>query len=291
MKNIEKYIMVILIFVAVGAIGAAVYFGINADKDNSKKEDNKQEEVLDTNKGDNNDSSNNKTNEIENDSEEDNNEEQNIYSEISNEEVRNIFLRLKNVFAYDFNSRVNLYNDFSDMSQEEITLNLLLNLAYEENFEKIKTTKDSSLLNDEVYNYFCEDSNNNGICGENGVLNLEDYCDIYILPVSKLKELYKEVVGREIKKEELQSIEYYRYFDYHEEDELFYIVQPGGGGGDISVESLKVAETEQQITINYIISSHPDYHGEPWENEFKFTFIKSSNGNWYFDNIEVIKFS
>lgn len=46
MKNIEKYIIGILAFVAVGAIGAAVYFGINANKDNSKKEENKQEEVV-----------------------------------------------------------------------------------------------------------------------------------------------------------------------------------------------------------------------------------------------------
>lgn len=50
MKNIEKYIMIILIFIAVGAIGAAVCFGINADKDSSKKEENKQEEVLENKK-------------------------------------------------------------------------------------------------------------------------------------------------------------------------------------------------------------------------------------------------
>ncbi len=43
MKNIEKYIIGILVFVAVGTIGAAVYFGINVDKDNSKKEDNIRE--------------------------------------------------------------------------------------------------------------------------------------------------------------------------------------------------------------------------------------------------------
>ena len=46
MKNIEKYIMLVLILIAIGAIGAAVYFGINTDKDNSKKEENKQEDVL-----------------------------------------------------------------------------------------------------------------------------------------------------------------------------------------------------------------------------------------------------
>lgn len=49
MKNIEKYIMIILIFIAVGAIGAAVYFGVNADKDNKKEED-KQEEVVENKK-------------------------------------------------------------------------------------------------------------------------------------------------------------------------------------------------------------------------------------------------
>ena len=45
MKNIEKYIIGILVFVAVGAIGTAVYFGVSADKDNSKKEENKQEDT------------------------------------------------------------------------------------------------------------------------------------------------------------------------------------------------------------------------------------------------------
>ena len=53
MKNIEKYIMVILIFIAVGAIGAAVYFGINADKDDSSNIENKQEEVLEKEKNEN----------------------------------------------------------------------------------------------------------------------------------------------------------------------------------------------------------------------------------------------
>lgn len=49
MKNIEKYIIGILVFVAVGAIGAAVYFGINTDKDESKKQ-----EVADNNEEENN---------------------------------------------------------------------------------------------------------------------------------------------------------------------------------------------------------------------------------------------
>ncbi len=51
MKNIEKYIMWVLIFIAIGAIGAAVYFGISADKDSSKKEENKQEVLDDESKG------------------------------------------------------------------------------------------------------------------------------------------------------------------------------------------------------------------------------------------------
>ena len=71
MKNIEKYIMIILIFIAVGAIGAAVYFGINADKDISKKEDNKQEEVL----GDESKETDEETNEQTSD-EDDKNEEE-----------------------------------------------------------------------------------------------------------------------------------------------------------------------------------------------------------------------
>lgn len=49
MKNIEKYIMVILIFVAVGAIGAAVYLGISADKNNANEDRDKQEEVVNKN--------------------------------------------------------------------------------------------------------------------------------------------------------------------------------------------------------------------------------------------------
>lgn len=53
MKNIEKYIMWIFILIAIGAIGAAVYFGISADKDNSKKEENKQEEVVENDKKEN----------------------------------------------------------------------------------------------------------------------------------------------------------------------------------------------------------------------------------------------
>lgn len=52
MKNIEKYIMMILVFVAVGAIGAAVYFGINADKDDSSNIENKQEEVINDDEND-----------------------------------------------------------------------------------------------------------------------------------------------------------------------------------------------------------------------------------------------
>ena len=46
MKNIEKYIMLVLILIAIGAIGAAVYFGISADIDNSKKEENKSKEIV-----------------------------------------------------------------------------------------------------------------------------------------------------------------------------------------------------------------------------------------------------
>lgn len=290
MKNIEKYILVILIFIAVGAIGVAVYFGISADKDSSKIDENKQEDLLDTNRDDNNDSSNDKTNEIEHDAEDDDNKEQNMYSEISNEEVRNIFIRLKSIFAYDINNRVNMYNDFSKLSQEEINLNLLLNLAYEENFENMKTTQDSTILNDNVYDYFCENSESYGIC-ENNELNLKDYSDIYILSVSKLNELAKEIIGRELKKEELHSVEYYRYFDYHAEDNLFYIVQPGGGGGDVFDESLKVVESKNQIIVNYVVSSIPDFHDEAWEKEFKFSFIKSTNGNWYFEKLEVVKVS
>lgn len=49
MKNIEKYIIGILVFVAVGAIGTAVYFGVSSDKIDSKKEENNQEEVLKNN--------------------------------------------------------------------------------------------------------------------------------------------------------------------------------------------------------------------------------------------------
>ena len=81
MKNIEKYIMVILIFVAVGAIGAAVYFGINADKDNSKKEDNKQEEVL----GDESKETDEETNEQTSD-EDDKNEEES--DDVSGEDLK-----------------------------------------------------------------------------------------------------------------------------------------------------------------------------------------------------------
>lgn len=47
MKNIEKYIIVILIFIAVGAIGTAIYFGIKLD--NSNKEANKNEEITENN--------------------------------------------------------------------------------------------------------------------------------------------------------------------------------------------------------------------------------------------------
>ena len=54
MKNIEKYIMLVLILIAIGAIGAAVYFGISADKDSSKKEENKQEELVDGDEIENN---------------------------------------------------------------------------------------------------------------------------------------------------------------------------------------------------------------------------------------------
>lgn len=53
MKSVEKYIIGILVFVAIGAIGTAVYFGISADKDNSKKEESKQEEVLENDKHEN----------------------------------------------------------------------------------------------------------------------------------------------------------------------------------------------------------------------------------------------
>lgn len=52
MKSVEKYIIGILVFVAVGAMGAAVYFGVSADKNSSKKEENKQEEVLGNDKND-----------------------------------------------------------------------------------------------------------------------------------------------------------------------------------------------------------------------------------------------
>lgn len=65
--------MVILIFIAVGAIGAAVYFGINADKDN-KKEESKQEEVF----GDESQENDGKTNEQTPDED---NEKENIDSE------------------------------------------------------------------------------------------------------------------------------------------------------------------------------------------------------------------
>ena len=86
MKNIEKYIMWILIFISAGAIGSAVYFGISTDKDGSNKEEHKQEEVLGDESKENDEEINEQTSD-----EDDKNEEQNIYSEISNEEVRNIF--------------------------------------------------------------------------------------------------------------------------------------------------------------------------------------------------------
>lgn len=45
MKNVEKWIIVILSVIAVAAIGTAVYFGINVYKDYSNKVDNKKEEL------------------------------------------------------------------------------------------------------------------------------------------------------------------------------------------------------------------------------------------------------
>lgn len=53
MKNVEKWIIVILSVIALAAIGTAVYFGISTDKDNSVKEENKQEEFLENSKRDN----------------------------------------------------------------------------------------------------------------------------------------------------------------------------------------------------------------------------------------------
>lgn len=50
-KNIEKYIIGILVFVLVGAIGAAVYFGINADEDNKKEEVLNNKKVIEVSNG------------------------------------------------------------------------------------------------------------------------------------------------------------------------------------------------------------------------------------------------
>lgn len=118
MKNIEKYIMVILIFIAVGAIGAAVYFGINADQDNSKKGENKQEEVLE------NDNKENLTND---DNDEIDSQEQEYIS------CENENYKVQKISATDFNELTS--QDFDFCTKYEIE-----NLGFTVIFSKDKSS-------------------------------------------------------------------------------------------------------------------------------------------------------
>lgn len=299
MKNVEKYIMWVLIFVAVGAIGAAVYFGITFDKD--KKDENKQEDVLETNK----DSLNNKTNEKENNVEEENNsiaddetndidfdnELQNI---ISNKQVLEKYKKVSwyGDLEYDNCGSVNIYTEnfkLTNKFKQCIALNAV----------EIKSIDDDIITKlNKIFKDYEEDINEVELAS--GYFTIEDYNDMFY----KLFNEKKLVENQNFDEFKLQcpmliykdgyfladsgcggyfgtSIEKFN-IKYEEKDNEFFVYETVGFSTDEKIYvdyPIDINKKSFDYNNNFDINQHSEFH------TYKYIFNTNSEGIIYLSEI------
>ena len=305
MKNIEKYIIGILVFVAVGAIGAAVYFGINTDKDNSKKEDNKQEEVL----GDESKETDEETNEQTSD-EDDKTEEQS--NELASEEEKQIyriyegFNKLTSRVAFLDNDYIlNILKGNDKKINDEYKF---LTALYNADFTNLDLDSDEAKT---IEKYL---ESKEVVCFTGKYVKMQDVN-------AKLKEFFN-VSNVNVKFSE--DIDQWWYYD--ESREIFYGLGCGGyAGPEEIVTDYEIKKVDGNYYVyqyvaflNYVdedkglygvykdyddfIKFNNNYVETTSNSEYKITpsnkdsfhkyaykFMKNDKGNWYLDSIEMVK--
>lgn len=301
MKSVEKYIIGILIFVAVGAIGAAVYFGINADKENSKNEGNKQEEVLENNNEENKESNESADNKVTEDTNEiDDNVEKQIYeiyegfnvltwrvAYLDNEYMLNILKGKDKRIDDEYKFLVALYNaNFTNLdldSDEAKTIEKYLESKEVFCFTgKYVKTQDVTAKLKEFFNVsdtnikFSEDIDRWWYYDESRETFYELGCGGYAGP----EEI---VTDYEIKKvnENYYVYQYVAFLNYVDEDKGLYGVYKDYD--DFIKFNNNYVETTSNSEYKITPSNKDSFH------KYAYKFMKNDKGNWYLDSIEMVK--